>query len=85
MVKNLTANAGDIRGSGSDPWVGKILWRRKWQFVSVFLPRESYGQRAWRATVHRVAKSQTRLKQLGTGKEVLPEVANGGLWAKCSP
>ena len=24
-----------------DPWVGKILWRRKWQPTPVFLPGES--------------------------------------------
>ena len=24
-------------------WVGKIPWRRAWQFTPVFLPRESYG------------------------------------------
>ena len=27
------------------PWVGKILWRRKWQPTPVFLPRKSHGQR----------------------------------------
>ena len=27
-----------------DPWVGKILWRRKWQPTPVFLPGESHGQ-----------------------------------------
>ena len=26
---------------GFDPWVGKILWRRKWQPTLVFLPGES--------------------------------------------
>ena len=26
---------------GSDPWVGKILWRRAWQPTLVFLPGES--------------------------------------------
>jgi len=26
-------------------WVGKILWRRKWQHNPVFLPGESHGQR----------------------------------------
>ena len=31
---------------GFDPWVGKSLWRRKWQPTSVFLPGESYGQRS---------------------------------------
>ena len=27
-----------------DPWVGKILWRRKWQPTLVFSPGESHGQ-----------------------------------------
>ena len=31
---------------GFDPWVGKILWRRKWQPTPVFLPGESHGQRS---------------------------------------
>ena len=26
VVKNLPANARDIRDSGFDPWVGKMLW-----------------------------------------------------------
>ena len=26
-----------------DPWVGKILWRRKWQPTPVFLPGKSHG------------------------------------------
>ena len=29
-----------------DPWVRKILWRRKWQPTPVFLPGESHGQRS---------------------------------------
>ena len=28
-----------------DPWVGKILWRRKWQPTPVFLPGKFHGQR----------------------------------------
>ena len=31
---------------GFIPWVGKILWRRKWQPTPVFLPRESHGRRS---------------------------------------
>ena len=40
------SNAGDL-GSipGSDPWVGKTPWRRKWQPTPVFLLGESHGQR----------------------------------------
>ena len=28
-----------------DPWVGKILWSRKWQPTPVFLPGKFHGQR----------------------------------------
>ena len=31
---------------GFDPWIGKILWRRKWQPPPGFLPGESHGQRS---------------------------------------
>ena len=44
LVKNLPANAGDVRGS--DPWVRKISWSRKWQPTPVFLPGEAHGQRS---------------------------------------
>ena len=33
---------------GFDPWVGKILWRRKWQPTPVLLPGKSHG---WRSLV----------------------------------
>ena len=36
VVKNLPANAGDMR-LGFDPLVGKIPWRRKWQSTPVIL------------------------------------------------
>ena len=40
--KESACNARDL---GSNPWVRKILWRRKWQPTPVFLPGESHGQR----------------------------------------
>ena len=46
MVKNPSANPGDIREVEFDPWVGKIPWRRAWQPALVFLPGESHGQRS---------------------------------------
>ena len=51
---------------GFDPWVGKIPWRRAWQPTPVLMPRESQDRGALQAMVHRVAKSQIRLKQLST-------------------
>ena len=35
-------------GDRFDPWVGKILWRRKWQPTPVLLPGKSHG---WRSLV----------------------------------
>ena len=43
VVKNLPASAGD---PWFDPWVRKILWRRKWQPIPVVLPGESCGRRS---------------------------------------
>ena len=39
VVKNPPADVGD---AGFDPWVGKILWSRKWQPPPVFLPGKSH-------------------------------------------
>ena len=39
-VKNLPANAGDLRDTGSIPGSGRS-WRRAWQPTAVFLPGES--------------------------------------------
>ena len=37
-------SACQCRRHGFDPWVRKILWRRKWQPTPVFLPGDSHGQ-----------------------------------------
>ena len=42
MVKRLPT----MQETQVDPWVGKILWRRKWQPTLVFLPGKSHGQRS---------------------------------------
>ena len=46
MVKNLNANAGDVRDVGSIPGSGRFPWRRAWQLTPVSLPEESHGQRS---------------------------------------
>ena len=54
------------RRCGFDPWVGRIPWRRAWQPTPYSCLESSVGRGAWRAIVHRVTKSQTRLKRLHT-------------------
>ena len=46
VVKNLPANAGDIRDAGFGPWVAKTPWRSACQLIPVFQSRESQGQRS---------------------------------------
>ena len=45
-VKNLLANARDVKKGGFDTWVGKIPWSRAWQPTPVFFSGESHGQRS---------------------------------------
>ena len=44
--KRITCQCRRCRRCGFDPWGGKILWRRKYQPASVFLPGRSRGQRS---------------------------------------
>ena len=57
VVKNLPANSGD---AGSIPGLGRFSGEGNGNTL-VFLPGKSDEQRSLAATVHRVAKSQTRL------------------------
>ena len=45
MVKNLPANAGDVRDVRFSSWARKIPWRKAWQPTAVFLSRETHKQR----------------------------------------
>ena len=45
-VKESACQCRRYKKHGYDPWVGKILWRRKWQPTLVFLPRKFHGQRS---------------------------------------
>ena len=49
---------------GFDPWVGKIPKRRNGHLLQYSCLENPMDRGAWWAAVHRVAKSQTRLKQL---------------------
>ena len=52
------------RDLGLIPGVRKILWRREWQPIPVFLPENPMDRGAWQAIVHGAAKSWTQLKRL---------------------
>ena len=56
--KEYACNAGDL---SLIPGSGRFPWRRKWQPTPVFLLENPMDGRARQATVHGVAKSQTRL------------------------
>ena len=45
---DLAAAAAQCGRPGFNPWVRKILWRRKWQPTPVLLPGKSHG---WRSLV----------------------------------
>ena len=56
--KESACNIGDL---GSIPGSGRFPCRREYQLTPIFLPGEFLDRGAWRATVHRVAKSWTQL------------------------
>ena len=65
MVKNLSANTGDIRDTGSLP--GSVRSSGGGHGMGpVFLPGDPLDRGAWWAIVHWVTKSWTWLKQLST-------------------
>ena len=64
MVKNLLANAGNVRDMGSIPGLGRSPRVGNGNPLQFSCLENSTDRGAWRATVHGVAKSRTRLKQL---------------------
>ena len=44
--KDPTCQCRRHKRCGFNPWVRKVPWRRAWQPIPVFLPRESHGQRS---------------------------------------
>ena len=61
-VKNLSANAGDIRQEGSTLGLGRSPGVGKGNPLQYFCAENPTDRGAWRATVHRIAKSLTQLK-----------------------
>ena len=74
MVKKSPVNAGDVREVGSIPGSGRSHGGGHGNPLQYSCLENPTDRGAWRATVHRVEKNQTRLKQLGmhAEKEVAP-------------
>ena len=64
MVKNLPANAEDIRDMGSVPGLGRSPEGGHGSPFQYSCLENPMDRGVWRATVHTVTKSWTRLKQL---------------------
>ena len=58
MVKNLPANAGDARGMGSIPGLGRFPGEGNGNPLQYSCLENPMERGAWRAVVHRVTKSQ---------------------------
>ena len=66
VLKNLPANAEDIRDVGSIPGSGRSPGGGHDNSLWYSCLENSMDRGAWQATVHGFAKSQTQLKQLST-------------------
>ena len=61
VVKNLPASAGDIRGKGLIPGLGRSLRGGHGNPLQHSCLENRMDRRAWQATFHKVAKSRTQL------------------------
>ena len=61
VVKNPSANAGDVRDVGSIPGSGRSSGEGNGNPLQCSFLEDPLDRGVWRAAVHRVAKSRTRL------------------------
>ena len=66
MVKNPPVSAGDIRDMSLIPGSGRSPRESNGNPLQYSCLENPMDREAWQAIVHRVAKSQTRLKSLST-------------------
>ena len=59
MVKNLPANAGDVRDAGSIPGLGRSPGGGHGNPLQYSCLENPMDRGAWQATVHKVTQSQT--------------------------
>ena len=64
VVKNLPDNAGNLREAGLIPESGRSPEEKNGSLLWYSCLENPIDRGAWQATVHRVAKNRTQLKQL---------------------
>ena len=64
VVKNLPANAGEVRGVGAVPGLGRSPEGGNGNPLQCSCLENLMVRGAWQAIVHGAAQSQTQLKQL---------------------
>ena len=83
VVKNPSANAGDIRDASSVPGLEDPLEEGMAIHSSILVWRIHMDRGAWRAIVHGVTKSQTQQKRLSRHAEAWGRIhCDGGLVTK---
>ena len=80
MVKNLPANARDMRDSGSIPGSGRAAGGGHGSPLQFSCLENPMDRRAWHTTVHRVAKSWVWLKSLSTHAPVHQQAFSMSTW-----
>ena len=71
VVRNLPANAEDVRDLGSIPGPGRFPGGGHGKPLQYSCLENPMDRGTWQATVHRVTKSQTWVKQLNTHTQTL--------------
>ena len=71
MVKNLPANAGNVRDVGLSPGSGRFPGGGHGNILQYSCLENPMNRGDWRAIVHRFAKSRTQVKQLSTHTQAL--------------
>ena len=66
MVKNLSANVGDMRDVGLIPGLGRFPGGEQGNPFQYSCLENPMDRGAWQATVSRIPKSQIQLKRLNT-------------------
>ena len=74
VIKNLSADAGDIRDLGSIPGSGRH--GNPLQYLCLENPMD---RGAWRARVHGLTKTQTQLKPLSRQASIIDEEVYDGI------